>query len=240
MWNTHKENTDQSPQEKRATLPYIHSTSEMTARILLKHILITHKPSNKIATYFTEHKDQVTTADKRNSIYIFNCNDCTQSYIGETSKKVKTRLTEHENAIKRHDPRSIPANHADEQGHSFDISNTKILGHAKSRHAREFLEAWHSIQSSTINRHIDISQKPTSSWSTYTPVNVQNLLSQPLHNRRILLPAHQTPKIQQTNATNWQHLKLSKTAGTNACEQKLPFTSDDDSMNRVERWRPKP
>ena len=43
-----------------------------------------------------------------------------------------------------------------QQGHSFDISNTKILGHAKSRNAREFLEAWHSIQSSTINRHIDI------------------------------------------------------------------------------------
>ena len=38
----------------------------------------------------------------------------------------------------------------------FDISNTKILGHAKSRHAREFLEAWHSIRSSTINRHRDI------------------------------------------------------------------------------------
>ena len=71
-------------------------------------------------------------------------------------KKVKTRLTEHENAIKRHDPRSIPANHVDEQRHSFDISNTKILRHTKSRHARKFLEAWHSIQSSTINRHIDI------------------------------------------------------------------------------------
>ena len=87
---------------------------------------------------------------------MFNCNDCTRSYMGETSKKVKTRLTEHENAIKRHDPRSIPANHADEQGHSFHISNTKISGHAKSRHAREFLEAWHSIQPFTIIRHIDI------------------------------------------------------------------------------------
>ena len=139
---TPKENTDQSPPQKTATLPYIHSTSEMTARILRKHnILIAHKPTNKILTYFSKHKDQVTTADKCNPIYMLNCNDCTQSYIGEASKKVKTRLTEHENTIKRYDPRSIPANHADEQGHSFDISNTKILGHAKSRHAREFLEA---------------------------------------------------------------------------------------------------
>ena len=154
---TTKENTDQSPQEKRATLPYIHNTSELTARILRKHnILIAHKPSNKIATYFTKHKDQLTTTDKCNAIYMFNCNDCTQSYIGKTSGKVKTHLTEHKKTIKRHDPRSIPVNHTDEQGHSFDISNTKIFGHAKLRRAREFLEAWHSIRSSTINQHIDI------------------------------------------------------------------------------------
>ena len=41
---------------------------------------------------------------------MFPCRDCPQQYIGETSKKVETRLTEHRNAIKRHDPKSLPAN----------------------------------------------------------------------------------------------------------------------------------
>ena len=47
-----KENSNQSPQENKATFPYIHSNSEMTAQILCKY---------KIAMYFTKHKDKVTT-----------------------------------------------------------------------------------------------------------------------------------------------------------------------------------
>ena len=40
-------------------------------------------------------------------IYILiPCRDCQQHYIGETFKKVEIRLTEHRNAIKRHDPTS--------------------------------------------------------------------------------------------------------------------------------------
>ncbi|XP_059511376.1 uncharacterized protein si:ch1073-145m9.1 isoform X3 [Stegostoma tigrinum] len=43
----------------------------------------------------------------------------------------------------------------DKEGHHFDWDNTSILGQAKQRHAREFLEAWHSNQNS-INKHIDL------------------------------------------------------------------------------------
>ena len=39
------------------------------------------------------------------------CRDCPQRYIGQTSKKIETRITEHKNAIKRHDLRSLPAAH---------------------------------------------------------------------------------------------------------------------------------
>ena len=31
-----------------------------------------------------------------------------------------------------------------------------ILGHAHTKHAREFKEAWHSMDNNTINRHVDI------------------------------------------------------------------------------------
>ena len=53
-------------------------------------------------------------------------------------------------------PKSLPASHADDYEHSFNWSQTKILGQATTRHAREFKEAWHSMDRSTINRHIDI------------------------------------------------------------------------------------
>ena len=87
---------------------------------------------------------------------MFPSRNCDKQYIGETSKKIETWLTEHKNAIRRHDPRSLPATHADDNGRKFDWSQTKLLGQASTRHARKFKEAWHSMDKSTINRHVDI------------------------------------------------------------------------------------
>ena len=150
--------TDTEKQDLRiATIPYIHSISELTARILRRYdIVIAHKPSNRLSTKFTKHKHKVPTNAKRNVIYTFSCNDCPAQYIGHTSKKLETRLTEHSNAIKRHDTLSLPSNHADEHTHTFNFAHKKILGQATSKHAREFIEAWYSINKSSFNRHIDI------------------------------------------------------------------------------------
>eukprot|EP00061_Rhincodon_typus_P005243 g24518.t1 len=50
----------------------------------------------------------------------------------------------------------------DKENHYFDWDNTKILGQAKQRPAREFLEAWHS-KKIAINKHIELDP-------IYTPV----------------------------------------------------------------------
>ena len=39
------------------------------------------------------------------------CRDCPQRYIGETSKKIETRITEHKNVIKRYDYKSLYLQH---------------------------------------------------------------------------------------------------------------------------------
>ena len=54
---------------------------------------------------------------------------------------METRLTEHCNAIKQHDPKSLPASHADDYEHSFNWSQTEILRQAATQHTREFKEA---------------------------------------------------------------------------------------------------
>ena len=56
---------------------------------------------------------------------MFNCANCPEKYIGQTSKKIQTRLTEHQNAINRHDHNSLPAKRADDNGHKFNWSHTK-------------------------------------------------------------------------------------------------------------------
>ncbi len=66
---------------------------------------------------------------------MFPCNNCPEKYIGQTSKKIQTRLTEHRNAINRHDHSSLPAKHADDNGHKFDWSQTRCLGQATTKHS---------------------------------------------------------------------------------------------------------
>ena len=146
-----------NPEIRRITLPYINKISEISARILEKHNLkVAHKPTNKLKSLFNKHKDRPDNEDKQNAIYQIPCRDCEKVYIGETSKTIKSRITEHKNAIKREDVRSIPAKHVIENDHRFDWTNVKVLNHGKTREAREFKEAWHTLQNPTINRHIDI------------------------------------------------------------------------------------
>ena len=129
----------------RVPLPYINGTSEMTARLLRPfNIDIAHKPTKKLRTYFSKLKDKTTTLQKRNAIYLIPCKNCEQHYIGQTSKKIETRLTEHKNAINRHDLLSLPALHTHNNGHTFNWTKTQLLDQAKTKHAREFKEAWHS------------------------------------------------------------------------------------------------
>ena len=143
----------------RVSLPYINGTSEKTARLLRPfNIDIAHKPTQKLRTYFSKHKDKTTTMQKRNAIYSIPCKNCEQHYIGQTSKKIETRLTEHKNAINRYDLLSLPASHTHDNGHTFNWTEIQILDQAKTKHAREFKEAWYSIDNNTINRHTHISQ----------------------------------------------------------------------------------
>ena len=116
----------------RITLPYINNTSEMTARLLRPfNIDIAHKPAHKLRSYFPKHKDKTTTKQTKNAIYMIPCLDCPQRYIGQTSKKIETGITEHKNAIKRHDHLSLPAAHTYDNCHTFNWTETQHLDEHK-------------------------------------------------------------------------------------------------------------
>ena len=87
---------------------------------------------------------------------MFNCANCPERYTGQTLKKIQAKLTERQNAINRHDHNSLAAKHADDNGHKFNWSHARCLGQANTKNAREFKEAWHSLDKQIFNRHIDI------------------------------------------------------------------------------------
>ena len=45
---------------------------------------------------------------------------------------------------------SLPAKHTDDNGHKFNWSQTRCLGKTTTNRAREFKEAWHSLDKKNI------------------------------------------------------------------------------------------
>eukprot|EP00061_Rhincodon_typus_P002851 g18659.t1 len=88
-------------------------------------------------------------------VYFIPCKDCDKRYIGQTGRKLATRIHEHQRATKGHDQYSLVSIHTDKENHQFDCDNTRILRQAKHRQAQEFLEAWFSTKKA-INKHVEL------------------------------------------------------------------------------------
>ena len=87
-----------------ATIPYIRGTSEAIARVLQPYnIRVVHKPITTFWQLLTNVKDKDKPKDRQGAVYKIKCCDCQASYIGETGRKLSTRVTEHKRATKNGD-----------------------------------------------------------------------------------------------------------------------------------------
>ena len=59
-------------------------------------------------------------------VYEVPCKDCSKTYIGETKRTLKVRLSEHKQAVKRGDPKNGIAVHAHESHHSIDWDGATV------------------------------------------------------------------------------------------------------------------
>ncbi|CAH8497544.1 unnamed protein product, partial [Dicrocoelium dendriticum] len=78
-------------------------------------------------------KEQPSRKETSGVIYKIFCKNGEKDYVGQTGRKLGTRLHEHSLAIRRQDERSLMSVHMDAEGHQFDLGNAKILGRAKNR-----------------------------------------------------------------------------------------------------------
>ncbi|XP_072427995.1 uncharacterized protein [Chiloscyllium punctatum] len=97
-----RQRNEDMPQPKGlATLPYIKSISELTARLLRPLGLITaHKPTAALRQQLTRTKDPILSMSKTNVVYKIPCKDCTKHYIGQTGRQLTIRIHEHQLATK--------------------------------------------------------------------------------------------------------------------------------------------
>nr|VZI47564.1 unnamed protein product [Spirometra erinaceieuropaei] len=168
---------DQSPsgeatQKKYYSLPYMRGISEVMARQLNRFgICIAHKPASSLRAALSRAKDPIPKEQQSNVIYRIPCANCRCVYIGHTGRQLGTRINEHKLAIRRRDPLSLVFAHALDCDHRFNWDGAEVVAMANTRHAREFLEAWHSGADS-INRHVDLDvhyEGLRSRWTDWRP-----------------------------------------------------------------------
>ncbi|BHF81998.1 hypothetical protein SprV_0802513400 [Sparganum proliferum] len=99
-------------------------------------------------------KDQLPATEQSAVVYSIPCQDCSARYVGETGKRLCTRLHEHQLAVNREDKLSLVYGHVQQEKHSFAFGEASVIGRASDKMARLVLESWSSVD--TINRAIDL------------------------------------------------------------------------------------
>ena len=70
------------------------------SRILKSHgIATTNRPLRTIRNIVVHPKDKVPDKDKTGLVYNIPCKNCSQVYVGETGRKLETRLQEHQKEV---------------------------------------------------------------------------------------------------------------------------------------------
>ena len=87
-------------------------------------------------------------------VYKVKCKECEALYVGETMRRLETRMTEHRRAVQRGETNvSALADHAWTVNHHIDWGSTTVLGVNPRYYARLTLEAIHIRgQKGSLNR----------------------------------------------------------------------------------------
>ncbi|KYN22630.1 hypothetical protein ALC57_04969, partial [Trachymyrmex cornetzi] len=109
------------------SIPYIEGISNKFKNFINGMV---HKVSffsvNKLNKFIRVHKDSLPIESKRNVVYRINC--CDASYVGQTGRRLKTRIAEHRNHIRWNtSSKSVITEHRLQQGHDFNWNDIRIL-----------------------------------------------------------------------------------------------------------------
>ncbi|XP_070169418.1 uncharacterized protein [Polyergus mexicanus] len=81
-------------------IPYVLSTSgKIRYAIRDLDTKISYTGINKLNRFIKVQKDDISKEFHRNVVYKISCKDCDTSYVGQTSRFLKTRIQEHRNHI---------------------------------------------------------------------------------------------------------------------------------------------
>ena len=128
-----------SPEEEQekgplVVIPYVAGMSEDIRRVCRKfNIRVVFKSGRTLRSMLTKVKDTLPPGKQSNVVYRIPCS-CGQVYIGETKRRLETRLKEHRDACERGMmEKSAVAEHAWEHHHPIHWEETTVLDHGRGQ-----------------------------------------------------------------------------------------------------------
>ena len=173
-----KQNTT-ATSRKSVVLPYINKLSEQLASVFKRYNVGTAmKPIKNIRSIIVHPKDKIEKENKTGVVYQIPCTNCEKTYIGETGRDLKTRMSEHMKDVNQHEKRqytraarreseteinkSAITDHVNKYNHTINWQETKILAREQDRTKRWIREAIEiKRQGNTMNRDAGNYQLPT-------------------------------------------------------------------------------
>ena len=133
-------------------MPYVQGTSEIIKRILKDaDIRVAFKPIKTLNHCFPRPKDPIKSEEKCGIVYQIPCNDCKFVYIGQTQRRLSTRIHEHKRAVRNMDvQKSAICEHILQTDHKVNWNGSKVLKYITDYNARLFSESWF------INKHPNV------------------------------------------------------------------------------------
>jgi len=148
-------------------VPYIKDLSEAIRRIMKDYgCAVYFKPRNTIRQLLCSPKDPAKKEEICGVVYQINCGGtrtqkCTSTYVGETSKTLKTRFDQHRRPSSTSSHVSLHLHQPDRESHTITMDNIKILDRDPCTFERKIREAIHIRRlKPDLNKNVGAAELP--------------------------------------------------------------------------------
>ena len=126
--NVSSEGEDNNRERKvMVVLSYVHGVSEKISRALRKHgVVCAFKPHVTLRRKLVHPKDKTKPSEKCGVVYDIPCSNCEANYIGQSGRRLQTRIDEHSAAVGKGSTSSAVAIHTLQTGHLINWGEVKI------------------------------------------------------------------------------------------------------------------
>ncbi|XP_044761579.1 uncharacterized protein LOC123318874 isoform X2 [Coccinella septempunctata] len=143
-------------------LIYIKGLSERLSKIIKKEdVRLSFKSSNTLGRhFFSIIKNPTPTFLNSNVVYKIDCLNCSQVYIGQTGRYLKSRIQEHIRSVRLpiSNPKTALAEHCVNAGHIFNFEDVRILNRESYLSNRLIYEMLQISVHDSVNSRSDIQQ----------------------------------------------------------------------------------